>query len=174
MANGRMPTTLPSMESVQISESLATPFQYRALEEPCLHSVFREGQTVSSRWMRCRNFVFSHLRLLQSLDEHPADRFQSSRAPERTPSTVRCSSIFGTTFSMRTTGSTATRTTHRWQKRKKDRTISEACSEARSSRTRPSFSFLMKVCDCGNQRHRKVPCQIMPRGSKLHRQCSRS
>ena len=104
----------------------------------------------------------------------PVDRFQSSHALERMRSTVRYSSISETMFLTRMTGLTATRTTRRCQKRKRDRTISVACSEVQSSRTRPSSSSPMKVCDYANQQRKTLLFQTQDRGSKLHPQCSRS
>src|SRR5215472_3761935 len=170
MGNGPMPIILPSMESAPISELRATPFQCRVPEEPCLHSVFRAGQTVLYQWMRCRNFVYKRPRLPRSSDEHRAGRSRLQRGRGQMISTARHSNISAMMCWTQGTGSTGTRIIHRFPKLEIDKTISAACSEARLSGTRPSFYFLMEVYDCDNQQHRKALYRTMPRGSKLHHQ----
>src|SRR6266487_4602449 len=78
MGNGRTATISPWMESAPISASLATFRWCSPLEERCLHSPLRAGQTAWCRWMRCRSFVSRLLLSLQSSGVPPGGQISIS------------------------------------------------------------------------------------------------
>src|SRR6266403_6394155 len=76
----------------------------------CPLSLSKAEQTVSYRWMLCKNFVCRLLLLHRSSDELQVDRFRLSHGLERMIFTARCLNIFGMTCWTPMTGSTVIRT----------------------------------------------------------------
>ena len=83
----------------------------------------------------------------------PGARFPLSRVRAPISSMARLSTTCVMTFSTPTIGSTATRITRPSQKPKSAKTTLGDLQRARSSRTKPSSSFPMKVFGCACRQH---------------------